>query len=187
MNLDQFAEKCAEIYEKTGYRSFISNPATMIEALVRGEGKILFETDKLGVESAEELQPYFALLERGREEGWLMDYSLTVGLDATEEQPIIYGTTPETSSWCSFFYSNQADAMQQAAPEGIELALTTWPLEKPKESNYLREAMSWCIPNQAATSTRPCPAELVDQLSRSERDHHGRAGRARFQRGCQGH
>ena len=123
MNLDQFAEKCAEIYEKTGYRSFISNPATMIEALVRGEGKILFETDKLGVESAEELQPYFALLERGREEGWLMDYSLTVGLDATEEQPIIYGTTPETSSWCSFFNSNQ-------------------------ESNYLREAMSWCIPNQ---------------------------------------
>ena len=77
-----------------------------------------------------------------------MDDSLTVGLDATEEQPIIYGTTPETSSWCSFFYSNQADAMQQAAPEGIELALTTWPLEKPKESNYLREAMSWCIPNQ---------------------------------------
>ena len=41
-----------------------------------------------------------------------------------------------------------ADAMQQAAPEGIELALPTWPLEKPKESNYLREAMSWCIPNQ---------------------------------------
>ena len=27
----------------------------------------------------------------------------------------------------------------------------------------------------------------LDQLSRSERDHHGRAGRARFQRGCQGH
>lgn len=24
----------------------------------------------------------------------------------------------------------------------------------------------------------------MDQLSRSERDHHGRAGRARFQRGC---
>ena len=73
MNLDQFAEKCAEIYEKTGYRSFISNPSQMIEMLVRGEGKILYETDKLGVESAEELQPYFALLERGREEGWLMN------------------------------------------------------------------------------------------------------------------
>lgn len=148
MNLDQFAEKCAEIYEKTGYRSFISNPATMTEALVRGEGKILFETDRLGVDSAEELLPYFALLERGREEGWLMDYSLTIGLDSTEEQPIIYGTTPETSSWCSFFYSNQADTMQQAAPEGMELALTTWPLDNPKQSNYLREAMSWCIPNQ---------------------------------------
>ena len=34
MNLDQFAEKCAEIYEKTGYRSFISNPSQMIEMLV---------------------------------------------------------------------------------------------------------------------------------------------------------
>ncbi len=33
MNLDQFAEKCAEIYEKTGYRSFISNPAAMIESI----------------------------------------------------------------------------------------------------------------------------------------------------------
>lgn len=148
MNLDQFAEKCAEIYEKTGYRSFISNPATMIEALARGEGKVLFETDRLGVDSAEELLPYFALLERGREEGWLMDYSIVVGMDAIEEQPIVYGTSPETSSWCSFFYSNQADAMQQAAPEGMELALTTWPLDHPKESNYLREAMSWCIPNQ---------------------------------------
>lgn len=31
----------------------------MIEALVRGEGKILFETDKLGVESAEELAALF--------------------------------------------------------------------------------------------------------------------------------
>ena len=31
MNRDQFAEKCAEIYEKTGYRSFISNPSQMIE------------------------------------------------------------------------------------------------------------------------------------------------------------
>ena len=90
-----------------------------------------------------------------------MDYSLTVGLDATEEQPIIYGTTPETSSWCSFFYSNQADAMQQAAPEGIELALTTWPLEKPKESNYLREAMSWCIPNQGGNIDQAVALSLI--------------------------
>ena len=39
MNLDQFAEKCAEIYEKTGYRSFISNPTQMIGSMVRAKAK----------------------------------------------------------------------------------------------------------------------------------------------------
>ena len=48
--------------------------------------------------------------------------------------------------------------MQQAAPEGIELALTTWPLEKPKESNYLRGGHELVhSPTRAATSTRPSP------------------------------
>ncbi|MFQ8831705.1 MAG: ABC transporter substrate-binding protein [Ruthenibacterium lactatiformans] len=153
MNLDQFAEKCAEIYEKTGYRSFISNPSQMIEMLVRGEGKILYETDKLGVESAEELQPYFALLERGREEGWLMDYSLTVGLDATEEQPIIYGTTPETSSWCSFKLTRP---MPCSRPLRRWLALTTG-LGKAEGIQLPARAMSWAFPTRAATSTRPSP------------------------------
>ncbi|MFR1358376.1 MAG: hypothetical protein ACLSBB_14220 [Ruthenibacterium lactatiformans] len=72
------------------------------------------------MESAEEL-PYFALLERGREEGWLMDYSLAVGRMPPKSSRSFTAPPPETSSWCSFFNSNQADAMQQAAPEGMEL------------------------------------------------------------------
>lgn len=149
MNFQEFGDKCAEIYEKTGYKTYLNNSTEMIDMLLRANGKMLYETDKLGADSAEELQPYFELLERGNEEGWLLDYSLVVGMDATEEQPIVHGTTPETSSWCSFFFSNQADAMQQAAPEGMELELTTYPVEDAKKSNYLREAMSWTISTQS--------------------------------------
>lgn len=149
MSTEQFAEKCAEIYEKTGYRTFISNAYQMIEMICRGNDQILYKEDSLGVDSYEDLLPYFELLERGRSEGWLIDYSLTIGLSNSEEQPIVYGTTPETSSWCSFFNSNQAAAMQAAAPEGMELALTTCPLDNPTKSNYLREAMSWTISTQS--------------------------------------
>ncbi len=149
MNLDQFAEKCAEIYEKTGYPTFISNASQMIEMICRGNDQVLYKEDCLGVDSYEDLLPYFELLERGRSEGWLIDYSVTIGLSNSEEQPIVYGTTPENSSWCSFYNSNQAAAMQAAAPEGVELALTTCPLDNPSKSNYLREAMSWTISTQS--------------------------------------
>ncbi len=148
MNLEQFTAKCKEIYDKTGYKTFISNPGQMVELLLRAQGKVLYTSGKLGADGWEELLPYYALLETGRTEGWLIDYGVTVGMEAAEEQPMVYGTTPETSSWCSFYNSNQADAMQSAAPEGMELGLTTCPTDDVKASNYLRQAMSWCVPNQ---------------------------------------
>lgn len=149
MTLDEFAAKSAEIYEKTSYKTYISNPVQMVEYLLRGSGHQLFLQDALGAESAEELLPYFALLERGLDEGWLIDIGVTIGMDATEEQPMVYSSTPETSSWCSFFNSNQADAMQQIAPDGMEIGITTCPTDTPDKSNYLREAMSWTVPTQA--------------------------------------
>jgi multiple sugar transport system substrate-binding protein len=148
MSLDQFAEKSKEVYEKTGYKTFVGNPYQMVEFLLRGKGKVLYESGKLGADSWEELLPYFSLIERGRNEGWLIDYGVTVGLESTEEQPIVYGTTPETSSWCSFYNSNQSDGMQTAAPEGMVIALTTCPSDNITSSNYLRQAMSWCVPSQ---------------------------------------
>ena len=41
-------------------------------------------------------------------------------------------------SWCSFLWSNQLVAKQNAAPEGVEIALTTWPSADPAASNYLK-------------------------------------------------
>ena len=149
MTMDEFAEKCAEIYKKTGYRTYINNVPQYIEMVCRGNGQILYENGKLGVNGPEDLLPVFKLLERGRNEGWLYDIGLAVGLDDSENQPIVHYTTPETGSWCSFYNSNQAAPMQDAAPEGVELALTTYGLDKQKESNYLREAMSWTVTSQS--------------------------------------
>ena len=149
MSLDDFKALSAEIYEATGYRTHILNVPQWIEMVCRGNGQVLYGVDSLGVESADDLLPVLELLEEGRSEGWLYDYSLSVGLDDSENQPIVYYTEPATGTWCSFFYSNQAVPMQAAAPEGVELALTTYGLDNQQASNYLREAMSWTVSTQS--------------------------------------
>ena len=149
MSLEDFAEKSLEIYEKTGYRAHIVNVPEWIELICRGNGVVLYGTDALGVESADELLPVLELLERGYNEKWLYDYALAVGLNDSENQPIVYYTEPATASWCSFYYSNQAVPMQAAAAEGVELAVTTFALDNQQASNYLREAMSWTVSTQS--------------------------------------
>jgi multiple sugar transport system substrate-binding protein len=152
MGMDDFAELSAKIYAATGYKTYISNPGQMVEYILRGYGRVLYGQDALGAESYEQLLPYYALLERGRAEGWLIDISVVIGRDSTEEQPMLYSDAPENSSWCSFFNSNQADAMQGVAPEGMEIGLATCPTDTPDKSGYLREAMSWTVPTQAGNT-----------------------------------
>ncbi|MDR1060101.1 MAG: ABC transporter substrate-binding protein [Clostridiales bacterium] len=152
MGMDGFAELSAKIYAATGYKTYISNPGQMVEYILRGYGHVLYGQDALGAESYEQLLPYYALLERGRAEGWLIDISVVIGRDSTEEQPMLYSDAPENSSWCSFFNSNQADAMQGVAPEGMEIGLATCPTDTPDKSGYLREAMSWTVPTQAGNT-----------------------------------
>ena len=149
MSIEDFKALSAEIFETTGYRTHILNVPQWIEMVCRGNGQVLYGADKLGIESAEDVLPVLELLEEGYKEGWLYDYSLSVGLDDSENQPIVYYTEPATGTWCSFFYSNQAVPMQGAAPEGVELALTTYGLDNQTASNYLREAMSWTVSTQS--------------------------------------
>ena len=46
MTVDEFAAKCAEIYEKTGYKTIINNPESFIEYLLRADGKLLYDEGK---------------------------------------------------------------------------------------------------------------------------------------------
>ena len=149
MNIDEFCLLCKEIYEKTGVKTNVANWTTMVEYLARGLGYHMFEDGQLGVSSADDLLPYFALVERGFNEGWLIDYSIVANATSTEEQPLVTGAEPEFSSWCAFYYSNQVQSLQDAAPEGVELAVTTWPSDNVAASNYLRQAMCWCISAQS--------------------------------------
>lgn len=149
MTIDEFCALSKEIFEKTGVKTAFINATTIIEYLARGLGYHMYENGKLGVESKEDLVPYFALVERGFKEGWLIDYSVIANAIAVEEQPLVTGAEPEFSSWCAFYYSNQMTALQSAAPEGVELAVTTWPSDHVAQSNYLRQAMCWCISAQS--------------------------------------
>lgn len=149
MTLEEFCVLAKEIYDKTGVKTAVTNWTTITEYLARAEGYHMFADGKLGVDTYEALLPYFQLVERGYQEGWLIDYSVVANATATEEQPLVTGAEPEFSSWCAFYYSNQLQSLQDAAPEGVELSLTTWPSDNVAASNYLRQAMCWCISSQS--------------------------------------
>lgn len=141
MDLEAFAQKCAEIYEKTGLTTVINNPEMFIEYLLRADGKLLYDDGRLGADSPEDLLPYFELMERGRSEGWLIDYETWVSSGGdSAQQPIVTG-----KSWNCMWNGNQLSLLQAPCPEGVELDIVTWPTNDLAKSNYMQSAMGWGI------------------------------------------
>ncbi len=170
MTMDEFMDLSREIYEKTGYKTNVAynNGDNFIEYTVRSEGKVLFEEGKLGVDSADQLLPFFQIYEIGMNEGWHVDPSIfaerTIG--SVEQEPLVYGSTPANMSWCAFYYSNQLTAMQKAAPEGMEIGMTTWPSDDPVVSNYLKPSQFFSI---TVDSKNPAEAaKVLDFFTNSE-------------------
>lgn len=149
MTKDEFIALCREVHEKTGYKTNIAynNGDNLIEYTMRAKGEVLFEKDKLGVASSESLEEFFDYYEIGMKEGWHVDPSIfaerTIG--SVEQEPLVYGTSPETMSWCAFYYSNQLTAMMNAAPEGMEIGMTTWPSSDPVKSDYLKPSQFFAV------------------------------------------
>ena len=164
MTVDEFKDICRQVYEKTGYKTSLSYGAftseSFIQYLLRAEGKHLYGDGALGVESAEELKPFFQLYEDGMKEGWHLDPGLYVERTRgqVQEDPMVYGSSPENMSWCGFYASNQLVAMQSAAPEGTDIALTTFPTSDAKASLWLNPSQFFCVstdsqnPDEAAAS-----------------------------------
>lgn len=142
MTMDEFIALSREVYEKTGYKTNIAynNGDNFIEYLLRGQGIQLFKDGKLGAASAEDFIPFFQIYETGIKEGWHVDPSVfaEITIGSVEQEPLVYGNDPSVRSWCAFFYSNQLTAVQNAAPEGTTIGITTWPSADPKASNYLK-------------------------------------------------
>lgn len=150
MTIDEFMALSQEIYEKTGYKTNIGfNTDMVFNYMLRGLDKVLFADGGLAA-TQEDAEYFFGLYERGLTEGWLIGSEVfaEVTVGSVEQDPMIYGSAPENMSWCAFFWSNQMTAMQAAAPEGMDVGITTWPSPDPVKSNYLKPSQFFSVSAQ---------------------------------------
>lgn len=171
MTLDEFMDVCREVYEKTGYKTGLSygadNAQEYLPYLLRAHEQQLYGENSLGVDSAEELLPYFEMIETGITEGWHVDPSVYVERQAAsiEQDCLVYGSSPETMSWCGFYHSNQLVAAQNAAPEGVEIGITTWPSDDPAKSNYLKPSQFFSVTTDSENPE--IGAQLINYITNS--------------------
>lgn len=152
MTMDEFYAVCKEVYEKTGVKTNISYglAENYIDYTLRSDGKELYSEDgkSLGVSSAEELTAFFEIYTNGLEEGWMVQPEAFAerSIGTVEQDPLLYGSTPDARSWCFLSWSNAISSAQSVADaEGIELGVTTWPAVDPQASNYLKPSMFFSV------------------------------------------
>ena len=160
MTMDEFIAVCKEVYEKTGYKTNIAYGSdAYIDYFCRAYDEIIYESDSIGA-SQETLEAFYSLYEDGINEGWLLDPSVfaEVTVGSVEQDPMVYGSSPETMSWCFLAYSNQLTATKSAAPEGMEIGMTTWPSADPAKSDFLKPSQFFAI---TVDSKNPAEAAKV--------------------------
>lgn len=149
MTMDEFIQVSKEIYEKTGYKTNLcyNQNEQWLEYFLRANDIVLYEDGKLGGDSADPYVDFFKLYEDGIADGWVIDPSVFAerSIGSVEQDPLVYGSSPETMSWCAFAYSNQLTATVAAAPEGTEIGITTWPSADPVKSDYLKPSQFFAI------------------------------------------
>ena len=165
MNLEEFIEIAKEVTEKTGYRAKLIQDVNYMGEWARAEGIPIVEA-KMPVEQAEAYEPFFQILADGIEDGWCITPD-NVDSTGIETDPLVYGSSPETMAWVTMNgTSNQLTALQAAAPEGTEIAVTTIPTKDTKVSNYLKPALYFSI--SADTENPDEAVALLNYLINSE-------------------
>lgn len=154
MTLEEFYGIARDVYEKSGVKTDMpyGMAYNYLPYILRAQDITkLFNSDSLNVESAEVFQEYFDIYEIGRNEGWIIGNDVHANLTdvSIEQSPLVYYTTPETQSWCGFFWSNQLTAMTKAAPENMEIGITTWPSPEPAKSDFLKPAQFFAVSTDA--------------------------------------
>ncbi len=155
MTTEEFYAVCREVYEKTGMKTNIAYGIgeSYSNFFVRSFDVSQFDNGKMGG-SAETYVPFFEQYTKGLEEGWLVNPGVfaELALGSVEQDPLVYGNSPETKSWCAFYNSNQMGAMQSAAPEGTVIGITTWPAPDPVKSNYLKSSQFFSVSTHGANT-----------------------------------
>lgn len=154
MTLEEFYAVAREVYEKSGVKTDMpyGMAYNFLPYILRAQDITkLYNSDSLNVESAEVFQEFFDIYETGRTDGWIIGNDVHAGLTdvSVEESPLVCYTTPESQSWCGFFWSNQLTAMTEAAPEDMEIAITTWPSSEPAKSDFLKPAQFFAVTTDA--------------------------------------
>ncbi|BDR52599.1 putative ABC transporter substrate-binding protein YesO [Bombiscardovia nodaiensis] len=147
LTLDEFEKMSKTVYEKTGYKTNFRyyEASELLEYVLRGEGKTLFKDKELGV-SASELKPYFQVYQNGIDQGWHLSPTLFTEIQtgSVEQDPVVYGTSPDRQSWVSFKFTSQLPAMQKVAKDQ-DLELAPWPSANLKKANYVKPGMFYAI------------------------------------------
>lgn len=160
MTLDDFIVIAKKVKAESGYSAnLIDLYSLYIDQYTRARD-IMIQGQKLGGASAEDYLPYFQLERESVEEGWQLSPDIATAGNSIEQDPMVYGSSPETMSWCKINGSNLLAAYQSAAQEGIEIGMTTVPSENPKKSNYLKPSMLFSI-----SATTRNPEEAVKLLN----------------------
>lgn len=148
MTMDEFFALCKEVFEKTGVKTDIAYGIanSWSEYYMRSYDIVPFG-DKCMNGDETSWTPFFEMYTKGLEEGWLLppDVFAEITVGSVEQTPMVYNSTPATQSWCEFYNSNQLAAMQNAAPEGMEIGITTWPAPDPKKSAYLKSSQFFSV------------------------------------------
>lgn len=144
--MDEFIEIAKEVYDKTGYTANLISSAHGVDMDIWSRAHDLQITEKqLPASDSAEYTAYFELLQSGIEEGWHMSPEFITDSASVEQSPLVYGSSSETMIWCTVNGSSMLTAYQSAAPEGVELGLTTVPSDDPSKSNYLKASMYFSI------------------------------------------
>lgn len=157
MNLEEFMDVARQVYEKSGVKTDLPYAAgdNYLPFLLRAHGtNQLFNDDSLNVPDAETLLPGFEIYETGTKEGWIIgaDVHAELTSNSVEQSPLVYYSSEATQSWCGFFWSNQLSAMVAAAPEGMDIGITTWPSDNPTLSNFLKPSQFFSVSRDAGAN-----------------------------------
>lgn len=155
MTMEEFMDVSREIYEKSGVKTDLGygNAESIMTYIMRGEGiEDIFQDNAFSVTDESAFEPFFEVYEKGYTEGWMLDAGIYAELtvNSVEQCPLVYFSSPSTQSWCACYWSNQLTAMQEAAPEGVELEYATWPAKDPQKANFLHPSMFFSVASGSA-------------------------------------
>lgn len=150
MTMDQFSELSKKIFDESGVKTAWGyGPQENFSTYwMRSKGYSSFYDEKaFTFKSADEYTPFFQYMKDSLDAGWLLGAEVYADIDYTsvEQSPLVYFSSPATQSWCYAQFSNQMSAIVAAAPEGVEIGITTWPSDDPKASNYIKPSQFFAI------------------------------------------